>query len=211
MDITLNEKSVRQMAARIRKALGGNEALSHSKALETVAQSFGYPNWDTLSGMLKKEARTQFKLDKPVKLFIDAFVCDEWGSGPSWACVEVDQKFIDMLLDMQHVCKTKNMEDVSRDASPMWEGEDEHRMENDQLIVGHHRWWLRANSRHCDYAVETRSIDVEWLLDALSTGASNDFLHWRKDVLLYDPSGNSSGFVDMLIEAGELDESYADV
>ena len=91
MDITLNEKKVREMAARLRDALG-RDRVSQGAALEALSKAFGERNWDTFSGLLKRAAPMPVKLAKPVALYVNAHSCDEWAPGPSWCKLVVDQR-----------------------------------------------------------------------------------------------------------------------
>lgn len=210
MEFHLNEKKVREMAGRMRKVFG-NDTLGHSKALEAVAQTLGYPNWDTLSGLLKREDKPRFTLDKPVTLYINAYACDEWADGPSWAKVRIDQAFIDAVLELQALCEDKGLDHVSKDWCPeAWDDDDNLRLQGDELVVCRHSWWFTARPKHADYSCETRMLDIGWMLDALSKHASTDYLVWRKDILLYDSAGNVSGMLEELVDAGQLDESYLD-
>lgn len=210
MEFQLNEKKVRDMAGRMRKVFG-NDTLSYAKALETMAQTLGYPNWDTLSGMLKRESARQFKLDTPTTLYVSAFACDEWGESPAWAKVTLDQPLIDAVLSMQQLCIADGLDETSRSwGVEAWGRGAELLLRGEKLTVTAHSWWMQAYPKHADYECQTRMIDIAWLLDAFSTRQSTDFLAWRKDILVYDSSGNCQGLVDELVDDGELDESYLD-
>lgn len=208
MEFNLNEKKVRQMAGRMRKVFG-NDTLGHSKALEAVAQTLGYPNWDTLSGLLKNADRSRFKLDKPVTIYVNAFSCDEFGDGPSWAKLTLTQAFIDTVLELQALCNTKDLDQTTKSwAVDAWGSREDLNLRDEDLAVGKHSWWIRARPKHADYDCETRMLDISWLLEALSKRVSTDFLAWKKDVLLYDSAGNITGMLDELVDDGQLDESY---
>ena len=55
MDIKLTESNARQMAQRLREEIG-RDLVKSSKAFEALSKMLGQPNWDTLSGILKREA-----------------------------------------------------------------------------------------------------------------------------------------------------------
>lgn len=214
MDISLTEITAKQMASRLREAIG-RESLTHSKSLEVLARTLGHPNWDTLAGLIKRDATTEaqapyFKLVSPVTLYIGAFAVSEWGDSPDWARVDIDQEFIDVLLEMQALCKDGKLNEAARYWNIDWDQSVVSRMDACQLLVGTRSWWFQAYPKYADYACETRMIELEQLFAVLgdATRPSDGCLAWSKDVLLYDSSGDTSGLLDMLVEAGELDESY---
>ena len=210
MEFHLNEKKVREMAGRMRRVFG-NDTLGHSKALEAVAQTLGYPNWDTLSGLLKRAEEPGFKLDKPVTLYVNAFSCDEWGEGPTWCKLTIDQHFIDTVLELQALCKAKGLDQTTKSwGVDAWGQSDSLNLRDEDLAVGKHSWWIRARPKHADYDCETRMLDIGWLLEALGNRTSTEYLAWRKDVLLYDSASNIKGMVEELVDNEELDESYLD-
>lgn len=210
MEFHLNEKKVRNMAVRMRQVFG-NDHLSHSKALEVVAQTLGYKNWDTLSGLLKRAETPRFSLDKPVTLFVGAFSHDSWSKQPDWVKLTLDQAFIYTLLEMKSLCNDKDLDETSRSClSGEWHRGEELRIQGDNLIVSRTAWWLQARPKHADHYVETRMLDIDMMLEALSKKTDNDYLAWRRDVLLYDTAGNIKEMLEQLVDAGELDESYLD-
>ena len=211
MDIRINKDTAREMARRLRAAVG-TANLSQSQAYEALAATLGHPNWDTLAGLLKREsteaAQPAFRLAAPITLYVDAFACDEWGEAPSWAQVLVDQAFVDEVLRLHGLVTQQGLDFVSTSwSAEMWDRQDDLRIQGDDLQVSKTAWWLRARPKHADYAVETRMIDVQVLLDVLS-GKTHDYLVRRKDMLFYDASGNTQGFIEMLVDDSVLDERY---
>jgi hypothetical protein len=208
MDITINEKSVRRMANRMRKALG-NEVVTQSKAFEAVAQTLGFKNWDTLAAMLKKEVVPTFVFNEEIELFIDTFSCDEWCSAPSWSAVKVNQAFIDQILELKTLCVSRNMEHATRSVDVVeWDESEELNVCYDELYVDDHRWWFHASPKHSDYAVESRAIYIDDFLETLLTKKNVRGFEWRNGVLFYDPSEDVSGLLETLVHYERLDESF---
>ena len=211
MDIQLNDKTVRAMAERLRSAIGG-EQLPQGKALEALSLVFGYKNWDTLSGMLKREAQPKFRLAVPVELYVGAFSTDEFGSAPRWAQVTLDQAFIDKVLAMQALCVGQDLTETPASVEPeRWQGDDSEDPWNIQgaaLCVGPASWWFSGFPKHCSYTVETRMIDINSMLTVLAKKTSTEHLAWFKDLLVYDSSGEPTQMLEALVDEDELLESY---
>lgn len=221
MKVELNEQKVRTMATRLREALGRDQ-LGQGRALETLAAVFGFKNWDLLSGMLKREATPAFVLAAPVTLYLEAFSTgpDSWSSDPDWAMVVIDQAFIDQLLALQALCQERELGHVAAFGDPTWQGE--HRdnedadedadetpvsMDSGHLYVSAHSWWFHAVPRHASYAIETRLLDINVLLDALG-GKEMPHLKRFKDVLVLGSSYSPEQMMRQLVDDKALDSSY---
>lgn len=214
MQFELTPSTVRAMADRLQKS---TPALKRSQAYEAVAQMLGHPNWDTLSGLLKREERdaagTQqlHRLVTPVTLYVGAFSTSEFGDGADWAKVTVDQEFLDTVLRLQQTCKDSGLDHTAIGFTPdYWQEDDTDplRIQDEDLYVGKRSWWFRGVPKHCSYAVETRAVDIEDLLQALFARKETSYLAWRKDVLVYDSAGDINGLLAALVDAGELHEDY---
>jgi hypothetical protein len=219
MDFQITKNNVRDIVSRLRQALGA-ESVSQSNAFEAFAKALGLKNWDTLSGLLKREgepasaAAPAYQLAAPVEVYVDAYACDYYGEGPSWAKVDLSQQFLDEVLRMQRICKEQGVDMVTKSWAPeKWEQEERLRLENDDLYVTAESWWFRARPKHADYAVETRSVDIANMLALLGPGSpaeSTAHAATCKGVQFYVTSGDMTGFIQMLVDDGELDESFAE-
>lgn len=216
MNIEITKKSAREMAKRL-QSLTAAAALTHSQSLEILSQVLGYRNWDTLSAAMVKAEPTlaTFKLEKPVVLYLAAFSCDEYGSGPSWTKVVLSQAFMDELLRAQRRVQELDLSMLELNVAPDdWSTERSSslgavlNLREECLRVGETAFWFRATPKHCDYAVESRMLEIETLVNALSRKNEGKYLVWYKDVLVYDAAGDTDQLVDMLIEDGELSEDY---
>ncbi|MCV4344516.1 VOC family protein [Pseudomonas capsici] len=63
-------EQAKQMAKRLRVSLAaGNQELSHSAALELVAQQLGYKDWNTASALLAQSSpQSAITFDKPIPI-----------------------------------------------------------------------------------------------------------------------------------------------
>lgn len=216
MEITINPNTVRTLVKRLREALG----LSQSAAYETVSKTLGYPNWDTLSGLLKAEEATASNsvfaqaaerhgwrktpptVKEPFMFVWEAFACDEYGEGPGWYQLEVTQEVLNELHEMQTLCLQKSC-DVSRSfESGEWGNDDSLRLRGDELHVSASSFWVRARPKHCDYYVETRMTDIEELFKLVEQGqtAATPYLAWADGVLFKDGASAKQFALQMLDE-----------
>ncbi len=210
MDIHLNEKNVRAMADRLRRHVGV-QTIGVGKSLEAVSQMLGHPNWDTLCGLLRKEARDsgQVVVARPLTLYVEAFACDEWADGPSWAKVPLDQELVSALLGMQSLCDEKALDQVSRSWFVQeWGDRHDLRLRGEELQVSARSWWISAYPKHGDYKCETRVMDIQWLLDAVQGHKQSEYFLLRRDVLIYDPAGQPKTLLEQLVDEGQLTEDY---
>jgi len=217
MDFQITKSNVRDIVSRLRQALGA-ESVSQSNAFEAFAKALGLKNWDTLSGLLKREgeptaaAAPAFQLEAPVEMYVDAYSCDYAGEGPAWAKVTLTPDFLNEVLRMQLICKEQDVDIVTKSWAPeKWEAEERLRLEGDDLYVTDDSWWFRARPKHADYAVETRNVDIRDMLALLvpcSKAESTAFLTMRQGKLFCIASGDMNGFIQMLVDDGELDESF---
>jgi len=207
MEVQLNDVKMREMAGRLRKALGSEHDLSHGKALEALSQVFGHKTWNLFSSMLKREEPNNINFGHTVVMYMRAFSCGNSCSGPDWAKIMVDQSFLDQLLEAQRFCVDKNLEGITVAVGPECWQENERlplRIVDESLKVGQYNCWFRGVPKHSSSAVETRDMDIEDFLTALTTRVSSAQFLWVNDVLIYDPDGEIEEFVDMLVDAGEL-------
>lgn len=200
MQVELTSKSVRTMASRLSKAYPD---ISRPLALEMLAKALGYRNFDTLSGLLKQEVLKESAPPLPdlslfgnaVELWMEAYVCDDFGDGPSWAMVALDAPLVTRILKMQATCQNNALGHVSEWESPSdWEEDagygSRFNMQDWQLYVSSDRFWFRGHPKHCSTAVETRGIRIEELMSKLScptgTGSASDTLAWVAGALFWD-------------------------
>lgn len=235
MKIEVNHESAVAMARRlnlaVQAALGAmqlpNQGLKHCQALEVLAKTLGYENWDTLCGLLKanegkndsvpwtEEQRSTAEhiglrekppiVAKPFDFYWEAFACDEWGDGPRWAKVHVTQAFVDQVHSLQTKCLEFNAQMAVHESPEQWDGEDELRLQGDELNVSHLSFWFSARPKHADYAVETRILDIRDFFDAIDNPERRmSHLAWADGVLFMDGS-SAKNFAQGLLDDEEID------
>ncbi|MBC8737015.1 hypothetical protein F6X40_09360 [Paraburkholderia sp. UCT31] len=210
MQVEVNVQVVKEMARRLRAAQPAAE-LSIAQSLELAAKAFGHPNWDTLSGMLRREVVAkprQWKLKKPQTLFIDVRSDTEFGAAPSWVKVEVDQSFVDEVLDMHHRCNELSLDHCARDFDEpvQWGGEDVEALniQYPRLFADKYRWWLRAKPKHDTYHVESFAMRVEDFLSALKNEKGDERFAFFEDEIVFSAGEDVKALVNELVECGEL-------
>ena len=118
MQIELTQKSVNAMAVQLVSQI---PTLPKPAALEFLAKGFGFRNFDTLSGILKRENRTDnvthntapqkpfphFELNEPVKIWMSCFSVKEGGEFPAWIGYDLDEAVLHEILKMQATCKAE--------------------------------------------------------------------------------------------------------
>lgn len=221
MKVELNETKVRTLATSLRMAVHTGH-VTHSKVLEVLAASLGFRNWDTMSGMLKRESRPSLALAQPVKLYVEVFATGG-GDGPDWAQVVIDQVFVDQLSSLQALCDDRRLSHVATFGEPtLWQGDhrdepdvDAVSFDNTQIYVTARGWWFRATPKHTAYACETRIVDIEMLRTALTAKVSTPYLAWHPSsvageppVLVASSLGTTQGFVQALVDDGALSVHY---
>lgn len=115
MEITIDHKLARGIAALFRQVSGQKEPVSHSASLELAAKAVGLPNWDTLSGMLKasrqetatKQRKHSLKLDKPVRVFLEVLPEDGDDDIPRWCRVLVTTEWLEQLDELAKMSKSR--------------------------------------------------------------------------------------------------------
>jgi hypothetical protein len=227
LSIELDKPKVRDMADRLRWAVEGTQ-LSHSQALEILSKTLGYRNWDTLSGILRRdtpvvnfETLAASYLDEPVTMYLSVYACDDFGDSPSWAAVTIDRAWLATLFRLQALCIEQRVDSTALALGPdEWASSETFRIRSETFEVSEAHWFFKGFPKHADYAVETRMIDTARMLEALKAKgkpAAADVkvgdepeLVWVKDVLLYDHEGNGdvTNFLNELVEYGPLDASY---
>lgn len=231
MEINLNETTVRAMANRLRAHLKASASVecSLSQSLESTAKMLGHKNWDTLIGILRKEEAPSEELErrrrewaafgwrekaptvaKPFVFMWEAFACSEWGDGPQWARVEVTQELVNNIHRLQTECLEKALTRVEQSyVCEEWDNTEELRIRGDELVVDRHSFWLSAQPKYGDYAVETRMTDVKDFFDAIEQGekASTVYLAWADGVLFKDGSC-AKNFALSLLDTGHLPEDF---
>ena len=101
----------------------------------------------------------------PVQVFIEAYACSEFGSGPRYALLKVDKGFLATLRRLTAACLKYGLSEVRCYGAPDTCGpgtiETELRLTCGELVVTPTRFWFTDSPKHADYSIESRSQDVE--------------------------------------------------
>lgn len=186
MELTIDLPRARAMAKSLRASLGAYNVTS-SAAYEALALALGYPNWDTLSGMLNKETPTKPCLahpaheapaprlvEQPFVLLLNAFACDEWGESPDFAVLDIDERVAQEILRARDMVRAQGLTHAELDFSAHQWSTDfgdafSLNLRGDALQAWSHTWLLTARPKHSNYNVETRAVSYE-NFDALLAG-----------------------------------------
>lgn len=210
MDIKINIDTATAMARRLRKKIG-LDVIAESKSFEALAQALGFKNWDTLSGKLKAEkpsASVLVSLSVPKELFVLAFACDENGDSADWARIDLNNGFLERVLRLREMCKTQKLEHVCVDDQPAyWHDPSEVSIRGESLYVSEGSFWFRGTPKHCDYAVETRSVDIEGLLKLLQGGESDENMQLHLDAVVISSYGDASGLIQCIEDVDMFDKA----
>ena len=147
-------------------------------------------------------------IDQPFDLVIDAYAVSEFGDGPAYAELAVDQAFIDRLVRLCRLGQENDLESVTVAAAPdRWDNQEELRIRGDSLRVFGGAFWFEAHPKHADYGVETRSIGIDALLTIAAAGPNmspaDECFRWSNGRLYYagDPR-LLTDLIDLVESAG---------
>src|SRR5579883_3466715 len=126
------------------------------------------------------EAAPAVRLVMEVEAFAEGAVC------PRWAMTSITPQFVARIEHLQELCRRERLSWVRED-TPLerWEGEEEHRIRGEQLVVGPDRFFFLAHPKHADFDIETAGLDIEDFLAAMKDRSARVPQHWcwRGDVL----------------------------
>lgn len=239
MEINLTHSTAITMAKRLRTEVGP-DVMATSASQEVLARVLGYANWDTLSGMLKREKdraaaaaeaagqkeneflvraqryryrQTPPQAFKPFTLFIEAYAVDEWAEGPSWFKLEVTPELVERLHKLQTLVLKEGLNVDTETYDGEWSGPDYLCLQGDALCVHPERFWFYARPEHGDYLVETRFVAFNELFELIDKGeqANSAYFAWCDGVLFRD-SNSAKNLAESIYEEGDvaLDEDKLD-
>ncbi|MDO8414831.1 MAG: hypothetical protein Q7S87_01320 [Agitococcus sp.] len=217
MHIELTSTSVNQMANRITEAFPqqGKPAV-----LEMLAYGLGYRNFDTLSGVLKKEkaARKQTQtngvplglLSTPVALWLECFSVDKGMDSPQWVAYSLTTMNLTFILEQQAICIAKDLDAVkfSEEPTSYDQGFFVADIPSWSMFVSKTSFWFRGIPKHCDYAVETTLIEIARVITLLKerTEGTKDF-RWIGSQLYHD--GQNAAALWEMTHAGDVEPEFS--
>jgi hypothetical protein len=108
-------------------------------------------------------------------IFIEAFACDEYGNGPRYAKVVIDDAFIKDVKFLSDLINTHDLSEIRRWISPDAWGpkdiEDDLRLQGGELVVVRGgTFWFSDSPKNTNYTVETRQVSIEDILKGIEAG-----------------------------------------
>lgn len=233
MQIEINKAKVKAMVSLLRKQIV--PGMPSSKAYETVSHLLGYPNWDTLSGLIGK-GKQKFSersglsdkqmrwtqrhgwraqapvVREPFTVFVQANNTNEWADGPGWVKWVVDQEFVDLLQKVHTQCLENDNSHIAVDWLPeQWGNDETLRLQGDTLNVSCSFFYLSAHPKYGPGPVESLGISFKDFYAALDGGALPHSRGWADGVLFVDGNSPKELALDLLYEGIiEVNESTID-
>lgn len=220
MELKITTKLVKNMSRELRKS---NPDLRQGEALDLVSRMLEQPDWNTLSGLLKRETTKDAEAQKdwinyfdwapleqlppvakPLTLYAEALDMGGLGEGPSFAKIRVDAAFLKLL----HGWQTKSLREglatvkVDADAHVEWEDESEHRLGTSFIEVSSREFYFSALPRHWEEELQTPVLNIKDLHALVAgTQANTERVARIGDVLLL-AFNNVGVFAQNLVEWG---------
>ena len=120
------------------------------------------------------------------KVYFEAYACDDYGDGPTFAELEVTPEFCARLQRLAALCTEHQLTElrVSDDPDAWGPGdvEQEMRFTMPELVVAGDSFWFTDHPKHANYSVETRAIGITKFCDAVANQECSDPLFFGDDV-----------------------------
>lgn len=196
MLVQFSSKEVNQIADRIVK---GHPDFQKPLVLEMLAHGFGYRNFDTFSGVLKKQAEGGCSIkneivsqphllinqaqNAPVTLYLEMYCTEAEGDSPLWAEVSLTPEFLNTIIEAKEWVIEKKLSSVSLNDFP-----DNYERKTDDIVIRDDNWWLcvdedgfwfRGIPKHAGSPVETYRADIETLLQCLDEKTESDSKNFK--------------------------------
>ncbi|MDF0607052.1 hypothetical protein HZU77_015610 [Neisseriaceae bacterium TC5R-5] len=115
-----------------------------------------------------------------ITIYLEAYGCGQYGNDPHFACLKVDQRFIDRLQQWQQLCLTHSLSELRVEASPdEWYPAgiaEAEQFTYGELVVTASHFWFVDQPKHADYHMETRAQSIEEVIKQVQTGQTPLFL-----------------------------------
>lgn len=120
------------------------------------------------------------------KVYFEAYPCDDYGDGPTFAELDVTPEFCARLqrlaaLGTKHQLTELRVSD-GPDAWGPGDVEQEMRFTMPELVVAGDGFWFTDHPKHATFNVETRSIGITEFCDAVAKHERSDPLFFGDDV-----------------------------
>ena len=123
------------------------------------------------------------------KVYFEAYACDDYGDGPTFAELDVTPEFCARLqylaaLGAEHKLSELRVSGTFNrpDAWGPGDIEQELRFTMPELVVAGGWFWFTDHPKHSTYNVETRSVEVAGFCDAVAKHEGSDPLFFGNDL-----------------------------
>ena len=120
------------------------------------------------------------------KVYLEAYACDDYGDGPTFAELDVTPEFCARLqrlaaLGTEHQLTELRVSDGPDTWGPGDVAQDMY-FTMPELVVAGDSFWFTDHPKHAKYSVETRAIGITGFCDAVAKQARSDPLFFGEDV-----------------------------
>lgn len=138
-----------------------------------------------MKNMTPYETTAPASSTKSIKVVIDAFASNEDGDSPSYVVFDVDQPFLERLVELVAVCDEHGLTEARIAKYPDWGPgniEEQLRLTNGELVVLRGgSFWFTDQPKHYDYSVSSRAETVSALKTAFDAAASGEVVFLTDD------------------------------
>lgn len=126
-------------------------------------------------------------------VFVKAFCTGDFGEGPSFAKMTVDEAFLDQLESLRGLCEEEGLSEVRVTSGPtMWGGCDENalRLQCPEMVVSCNSFWFNDQPKHVDYEIQTRAQTIGQFVQNVLAGDDTLFIDGvEEDIAALDADG----------------------
>lgn len=208
MEFNINEKSVRQMAQRLRGASTPG-TLTYCQGLDMASRALGYADWNTLRALLLKAEGCRVKLAKPVLFIAQAYSPTGVFDGVSWVQMYLTEAFVHQLVQAEAMFRGTvekgSFPHALSDPDEAWRHAQGTPVKTREVVFSDHWWALTgvAQGRAAD-AMEMYPADTAAMVRALTSRgdveSSLSTFHWHKGCLLHTCAEDMHEFIQTLDE-----------
>ena len=159
---------------------------------------------------IRVEFVDEVRLERPVRLYVEVFACDEFGDAPSWARIVLDRKLLKELLRLRALVRTQGVLSISiLDDPDHWStqvsdpGPGVPVAVHSCLNVTAERFLYSAEIKHASYEIQTQDIAFDSLLPILTGQAIDSSLIARYEDVIVVARESLGHFIERLLQDGE--------